>query len=348
MSGIVRAPRPAGHFTQIRNDVIRDPRLSYKASGILHDILSRPDNWKTRSEALADARGKEGRDAIRTGLAELKAAGYLEQRRVRDEKGRISTVSYVYDEPMWRDVRESPKEQVKPKTGYPAPDEPEPGRSGAGQSGPFRTPSTNTVEEDLKNEDQTLSLRASSSSPEAQLQDPEDDDAREIEIKIPKVKSKDDRSRDRIRRDRDLARRKVKDDLGITDEQADVLLDYLVETYNAKYLNSYIDTIIENEQLEERWDECSWMVDDQRGETQKRRKEGERIADWAATCYPGTPPEKLAALCGVIIQVQNAGYVGADYCPMLDEVARRAPDGTAVDACISAMKDLAEPTARAA
>ena len=33
MTGIIRAPRPERHYTQIRNDVARDDRLSYRARG---------------------------------------------------------------------------------------------------------------------------------------------------------------------------------------------------------------------------------------------------------------------------------------------------------------------------
>lgn len=95
---IVRAPRPESGFVQIRNEVARDSRLSYKARGILIEILSRPDNWETSADALA-ASGPDGRTAVLSGLRELREAGYLETTRQRLEDGTFNTVSTVYDTP---------------------------------------------------------------------------------------------------------------------------------------------------------------------------------------------------------------------------------------------------------
>ena len=98
---IIRGPRPEGHFTILRNVVLRDETLSFRARGILACVLSRPDDWRTTSETLAkQSGGREGRDAIRTALKELERAGYLRRYKVNDKAtGQITTVTYIFDEP---------------------------------------------------------------------------------------------------------------------------------------------------------------------------------------------------------------------------------------------------------
>jgi hypothetical protein len=101
-SGSVRIVRAEhdGRFTIIDNDAIRDVQLSFKARGLLSVLLSEPP--KLRIDAATMARRfstLDGRDAVRTGLAELEAHRYIATERERGEGGRFTTVTYVYERP---------------------------------------------------------------------------------------------------------------------------------------------------------------------------------------------------------------------------------------------------------
>ena len=95
---IIRAERPQNKFAILRNEVLQDERLSFRARGILANILSRPDNWRCSAWDLA-TEGREGRRAILTALSELEDYGYLKRVKSQNEKGHWVTNSYVYDQP---------------------------------------------------------------------------------------------------------------------------------------------------------------------------------------------------------------------------------------------------------
>lgn len=86
-------------FVQVSNDTARDARLSFKARGMLTWLLSHSDGW-TSNAADVERAGTEGREAIRKGLHELEAAGYLVRRRFRDpETQRWGMEWTVYERP---------------------------------------------------------------------------------------------------------------------------------------------------------------------------------------------------------------------------------------------------------
>lgn len=96
---IRRAPRPESNFTQTRNDVIDDTRISLRALGLLVKILRQPDHWGTTREELA-TRCKEGVATVRSALKELRLAGYIVLIKKQDERGRWQSESLVYDTPQ--------------------------------------------------------------------------------------------------------------------------------------------------------------------------------------------------------------------------------------------------------
>jgi hypothetical protein len=63
-------------FTMVPHSLIQDTRLSRRAKGVMIYILSfPPEETPTLKQIIDD--GPEGRDAIRTAIAELRACGYL-------------------------------------------------------------------------------------------------------------------------------------------------------------------------------------------------------------------------------------------------------------------------------
>ena len=112
---ILRVKRTKG-YTTIPNSTLCDHRLSFRARGVLAFLLAKPDDWETRTTDLPE-HGKEGRDAVRTALKELRDLGYMSQEReqFRDEetgKWLWRTVTVVRDFPE----PENPSPEGVPRT----------------------------------------------------------------------------------------------------------------------------------------------------------------------------------------------------------------------------------------
>lgn len=100
-SGGLRKRRQGG-FVTVPSPTIRDKELSFRARGVLAWLLDHPDGWEVKSDGIA-REGKEGRDAIRSALTELAAAGYYRIERRRVAGGHYVTVTAVSDVamPVW-------------------------------------------------------------------------------------------------------------------------------------------------------------------------------------------------------------------------------------------------------
>lgn len=121
---IVRSPRPANHFTLLRNDVLRDKRLSFKARGLLAYLLSFPDNWRISGQALARS-GPDGYTSVLSGMAELRDCGYVRTVKTKDDQGRFITTTYVYDVPGSPAGNGAEVDDL-PESGNPTPEKPTP------------------------------------------------------------------------------------------------------------------------------------------------------------------------------------------------------------------------------
>jgi len=96
---ITRGPIPTDGFTIISNAWLRDPRTSAKAKGLLAYIASHAVGFRlTADRILADM--TDGETAIRSGLAELEAAGYLTRTRRRAADGRLGEYDYRLGDPV--------------------------------------------------------------------------------------------------------------------------------------------------------------------------------------------------------------------------------------------------------
>ena len=334
--GIVRAPRPSGHFTQLRNEVLRDERLSFKALGVLVEILSRPDNWHTRSESLAAGR-REGRDAVRSALAELRAAGYLEHHKLRGPDGRIRTVSVVYDEPKWWNP------QVAPETAHPAPDEPASGKPDvgepvAGNPGAFRTDDTNTRQEHQEEDHKEGPPPPPASSSSAKRpRRSRVTRTREEEVLARQNKIQTRKSKEHAAAVQAIARR-----LNTDTELAEATLDYLhdLKADAGEAIRSerkYVDGIPDDE-LAEHFDEATWEIRARRD--QVRQLETRQLVDQIIERYPRTSSRRVEMLLSAIDGALRDGYSAKRVVDLLNEThARAAPDTVA--GYLNALADLA-------
>lgn len=82
--GIFRVKKD-NNYSVINNTGLKDKSLSWKAKGILAYALTLPDDWTFHISELAQ-HAKDGEDSLRTGINELKKAGYVKRYPVRDKK----------------------------------------------------------------------------------------------------------------------------------------------------------------------------------------------------------------------------------------------------------------------
>ncbi|CAK7032999.1 MAG: hypothetical protein ENTB_01868 [Enterocloster aldenensis] len=87
-------------YTVMSNTHLKDQGLSLKAKGLMSFMLSLPETWDYTLRGLTIV-NKDGIDAIREAVRELERAGYVQRRRVRNEKGQLAGNEYViYEQPQ--------------------------------------------------------------------------------------------------------------------------------------------------------------------------------------------------------------------------------------------------------
>ena len=111
------------NFVILDTEIINNPKLSWKAKGLLTYLLSKPDGWQFYETEIAK-RSKDGRDSVAAGLKELENEGYLERSWIRNERGK-------YIGRQW-DVYENPYTGIQTDYGFYGAGKPDDGLSGIG------------------------------------------------------------------------------------------------------------------------------------------------------------------------------------------------------------------------
>ena len=100
------------NYTTMSNVHLRDLNLSLKARGLLSTILSLPDNWNYSIGGLASI-CKENETCIKSGLKELKEAGYMVVEKLYSDESGTGKFKYVYNIFENPDDSEELREQVE-------------------------------------------------------------------------------------------------------------------------------------------------------------------------------------------------------------------------------------------
>lgn len=106
------------HFTQIPNAWLRDARLSYKARGLLSELLSHSIGFIVSIDRIARS-GRDGRDSIASAIKELETLGYLTRSQERNPDGTLGHTTWTTCDPEPASNKGS-----RPQTDYPATVEP--------------------------------------------------------------------------------------------------------------------------------------------------------------------------------------------------------------------------------
>jgi hypothetical protein len=90
----IRLTGDARRHVVLDRSMIEDPRLSFRAKGLLAYLLSHPDADLSNKRALTSV-SLEGIDAVETALVELEDAGYVRRGEEKDEEGISQPVAVV-------------------------------------------------------------------------------------------------------------------------------------------------------------------------------------------------------------------------------------------------------------
>jgi hypothetical protein len=108
---ILKVKRREHGFAIMTRSTLEDHALSFKARGIYAYLMSKPESWTVNMKDLQ--RGKDGREAVQSGLKELQAVGLAEYRVLPGNGGEW----VLHEVPPGKRVSRSPEKPVTGKTG---------------------------------------------------------------------------------------------------------------------------------------------------------------------------------------------------------------------------------------
>lgn len=92
---IIRTKRKKNNFSIIDNTGLVDPTLTWKETGLLAFLMTKPDDWEISIKALSNNK-KDGRDSVAAALKGLQQKGYVYRLDSR-EQGRFQTEYLVFE-----------------------------------------------------------------------------------------------------------------------------------------------------------------------------------------------------------------------------------------------------------
>lgn len=101
-------------YTVMANHHLRNIELSLKAKGLLSLMLSLPENWDYTTKGLSCI-CKDGIDSINGTIKELEEQGYVIRKRLRNDKGQLTTTEYtILEQPQSLDTSKFPPKWENP------------------------------------------------------------------------------------------------------------------------------------------------------------------------------------------------------------------------------------------
>ncbi|STX55699.1 Uncharacterised protein [Legionella beliardensis] len=124
---VLRIHKKQQNFVILDKTCLQDNHLSWGAKGLHAYLMSLPDDWRVRVDDL-QTRATNGRDSVRSLLAELEQAGYISKSECRNTiSGRFAGIEYVvYEIPQPKHEDETPAPENTSSV-YPSPETPAPG-----------------------------------------------------------------------------------------------------------------------------------------------------------------------------------------------------------------------------